>query len=60
MRTGRPKLSKAKKKGSITGARLNDAERAAVEKAALQSGQSLSDWIRITLLRRAQQTRVKS
>ncbi len=60
MKIGRPKLSDREKKDQITGVRLNGAERAAVEQAAMLSGQSLSNWIRNTLLRKAQRTRVKS
>jgi uncharacterized protein (DUF1778 family) len=53
MKTGRPRLSDAEKKGQITGVRLNDNERSIVEKAASISGQTLSGWIRETLLSRA-------
>jgi uncharacterized protein (DUF1778 family) len=60
MKIGRPKLSDREKKDQITGVRLNGAERAAVEQAAMLSGQSLSNWIRNTLLRKAQKTRVKA
>jgi uncharacterized protein (DUF1778 family) len=60
MKIGRPKLSDREKKNQITGVRLNGAERAAVEQAAMLSGQSLSNWIRNTLLRKAQKTRVQS
>jgi len=53
MKTGRPRLSDSEKKGQITGVRLNEDERLIVEKAASMSGQTLSGWIRDTLLSRA-------
>lgn len=54
MKTGRPKLKNNEKKGQIMGVRLRSDERALVEKAAANQSQSLSDWIRNTLLTVAQ------
>ena len=54
MRTGRPKLKNAEKKGRITGVRLRADERKLVEKAAAGQKKNLSEWIRATLLDGAQ------
>jgi hypothetical protein len=43
-------MKKADKRGSIVGIRLNDAERAILEKRAQHNRQKLSDWARETLL----------
>ena len=53
MKTGRPRLSTKEKKDQITGVRLRGDERLLLERAAANSEQKLSDWIRETLLRRA-------
>jgi uncharacterized protein (DUF1778 family) len=54
MKLGRPRLSKHEKKNQITGIRLRTEEREIVERAALRQSQRLSDWIRETLLSKAQ------
>lgn len=53
MKTGRPKLQDEQKKAKITGVRLRVEEREMLEKAAAAQKQSLSDWMRDTLLQRA-------
>jgi uncharacterized protein (DUF1778 family) len=50
MKTGRPKLSDEAKKGQITGVRLRSDERELLEKAAATKNQTLSGWIRDTLI----------
>lgn len=55
MKLGRPKLSKGEVKGQITGVRLKSNERALLEKAASNKDQKLSEWIRETLLKNAEQ-----
>jgi uncharacterized protein (DUF1778 family) len=54
MKTGRPKLSESQKKDQITGVRLRGDERELLEKAASIQRQSLSNWIRATLLAAAE------
>lgn len=53
MRKGRPPLLKAERKGKITGVRLRDEERAAMERAAKREGQKLSEWMRNVLVEAA-------
>jgi uncharacterized protein (DUF1778 family) len=50
MKTGRPKLSDHDKKGQITGVRLKQEDRQLLEKAAAIRDQTLSNWIRATLV----------
>lgn len=61
MKTGRPKLADSAKKGQITGVRLRLEERNLLEKAAATKNQTLSGWIRDTLISSAnRQTKVIS
>jgi uncharacterized protein (DUF1778 family) len=55
MKTGRPKLPAAAKKAQITGVRLRQNERELVEKAAARRSQSLSEWVRKTLISSAEE-----
>jgi uncharacterized protein (DUF1778 family) len=50
MKTGRPKLASHDKKDQITGVRLRGNEREMLEKAAAWKKQTLSHWIRETLI----------
>ena len=47
---GRPKLPKGESKASVVTIRFQPADRKAVDAAAKSVGQSLSEWIRLTLL----------
>ena len=47
---GRPKIPKADRKGKMTGVRLTQNERKAIDSAALKEGLELSKWMRKTLL----------
>ena len=47
---GRPRLAKADAKGTIVPVRFNPEDRKRVEAAAKASNQTVSAWIRITLL----------
>lgn len=53
MKTGRPSLKKAQRKGSITAFRLRPDERKLLERAAAISREKLSEWGRNVLLREA-------
>jgi uncharacterized protein (DUF1778 family) len=50
MKMGRPKIPKADRKGKMTGVRLTQNERKAIDSAALKEGLELSKWMRKTLL----------
>jgi ATP-dependent DNA helicase RecG len=50
-KTGRPKLAQDAKKAHITGLRLRDDERVALEKRASEEGKTLSAWMRDTLVK---------
>jgi hypothetical protein len=47
---GRPRMAKAEAKGTIVPVRFNPEDRKRVEKAAKVSKQTVSAWIRSTLL----------
>ena len=53
MKIGRPRLKTAERKGKVTGVRFTPAERRLLERAASDSGQSLSQWMRAVLLETA-------
>lgn len=53
MKTGRPSLKKSEKKASVVGVRLKTNDRTRVERAANQSGERLSDWMRRVLVSEA-------
>lgn len=54
MKLGRPKIVGAEKKDVITGVRLREDERKMLEKRAADNGQTLSAWIRNSLLDNAE------
>ena len=54
-RRGRPKLPKGESKASIITLRLQPAERRAADVAAKREGITLSEWIRLALMRAATQ-----
>ena len=53
MKIGRPRLKNAERKGKVTGVRFTPAERRILERAASESGKSLSQWMRSVLLETA-------
>jgi uncharacterized protein (DUF1778 family) len=50
---GRPKLSPKAAKGSVIRARVSDAEKDKIERAAKASKQKVSDWVRNALIKAA-------
>ena len=50
MKIGRPKLTASEKKGQITGVRLCPDERDLLERAASFRKQTLSNWLRETVV----------
>ena len=50
MKTGRPRLSETEKKDQITAVRLRAEERELVARAAAEKEQTISKWIRETLM----------
>ncbi len=54
MKMGRPKMAKAERKVKITGVRLKSDERDLVERAAAKKEQTLSEWVRETLVTTAE------
>ena len=50
---GRPKLPKAHAKASIIPVRFNPDDRKRIEAAAKASRQTVSEWVRVTLLKAA-------
>ncbi len=53
MKLGRPPMQITERKAKITGVRLSADERSLVERAAANSGDTLSKWLRKTLLEKA-------
>jgi ATP-dependent DNA helicase RecG len=56
MKMGRPKKEASEKMGKITNVRLRDDERKVLEMAAARKGQTLSEWMRVNLLEKAEET----
>ena len=50
MKLGRPKLAEKEKKGQMTGVRLRQDERELIEKAASIQDETISKWMRATLI----------
>lgn len=54
MKTGRPRIKGSEKKAKITGVRLRDDERKMLEKEAKSKGNTLSAWIRNSLIEKSE------